>query len=198
VTQLQQTADPLRREALAAAYQRYFLRLIGLLQRRLPAYLCRRVDAADLAQSAWGSLLRGLEADRLDLGGRGSLWPLLARIALCKYHDLLEAAHAQKRDAARETYLQDLTPGRAAPEPAAAEPSPVEEAAAAETVELIASRLSDERQRHILAMHLGGYRVGEIADEEQLSERTVKRVLQKIRDLYAEVAGLPATPEQKR
>src|SRR5579871_3322590 len=55
VAQLRQAADPLRREALAAAYQRYFLRLIALLRRRLPAYLCRRVEAADLAQSAWAA-----------------------------------------------------------------------------------------------------------------------------------------------
>src|SRR5579871_4190534 len=40
-----------------------------------------------------GSFLRGLDEDRLNLEGRGSLWPLLARIAICKYHDLVEAAH---------------------------------------------------------------------------------------------------------
>jgi RNA polymerase sigma factor (sigma-70 family) len=196
VAQLQHAADPLRREALAAAYQRYFLRLIGLLRRRLPAYLCRRVDATDLAQSAWGSFLRGLDEDRLNLDGRGSLWPLLARIAICKYHDLVEAAHAQKRDAAREAHLQEVIPEGALWEPAASEPSPLEEAAAAETVELIASRLGDERQRQILAMHLGDYKVSEIANEVQLSERTVKRVLQKIRDLYAEVAGVAASGEE--
>jgi DNA-binding NarL/FixJ family response regulator len=39
-------------------------------------------------------------------------------------------------------------------------------------------------------MHLGGYLVREIAEEVTLSERTVKRVLQKIRELYTEIAGL--------
>jgi RNA polymerase sigma factor (sigma-70 family) len=191
IAELQQAADA-RRQALATAYQRYFLRMIGLLRRRLPAYLCQRVDAADLAQSAWGSFLRGLGEGRLDLDGRDSLWPLLARIAICKYHDLVEEANTQKRDAARQASCR-VTPGEQMPwEPLAHEPSPLEETAAAETVELVASRLGDERQRQILAMHLGNYLVREIADEVRLSQRTVKRVLHKIRDLYAEVAGLPA------
>jgi DNA-directed RNA polymerase specialized sigma24 family protein len=196
VAQLRQAADPLRREALAAAYQRYSLRLIALLRPRLPAYLCRRVDATDLAQSAWGSFLRGLNEDRLNLDGRGGLRPLLARIAICKYHDLVEAAHAQKRDAARETHLQEVAPEGTLWEPPASEPSPLVEVAAAERVELIASSLGDERQRQILARHLGDYKVSEIANEVQLSERTVKGVLQKFRDLYAEVAGVAASGEE--
>jgi RNA polymerase sigma factor (sigma-70 family) len=193
LAELQQTADLPRRQALAAAYQRYFLRMIGLLRRRLPAYLCQRVEPADLAQSAWASFLRDFAEGRLDLEGRDSLWPLLARIAICKYHDLVEKAHTQKRDAARETSLDAGSSGQVAFEPLAAEPSPYEEAAAAETAELIGARLRDERQKQILAMHLGGYLVREISDEVRLSERTVKRVLQKIRDLYAEVAGLSPT-----
>jgi RNA polymerase sigma factor (sigma-70 family) len=193
--QLQQSADPVRREALGAAYQRYFLRIIGLLRRRLPPYLCQRVEAADLAQSAWGSFLRGLGDGRLDLDGRDSLWPLLARIAICKYHDLLEQTHSQKRDPARETSLEEVRGGAAAWQPLSAEPSPLEEAAATETTALLAERLGDEKQQQILAMHLGGYLVREIADEVCLSERTVKRVLQKIRDLYVEVAGLSPAEE---
>jgi RNA polymerase sigma factor (sigma-70 family) len=184
VADLLQSAEEPRRKALTEAYQRYLLRMIGLLRRRLPPYLCQRTDPADLAQSAWASFLRGFLEDRIDLDGRSSLWPLLARIAICKYQDLLEQAHTQKRDATRETPLQG---GSAEP---AAGPSPFEEAAAAETVALIAARLGDERQQQILAMHLGGYLVREIAAEVRLSERTVKRVLQKVRILYAEIAGV--------
>jgi hypothetical protein len=44
VAELQRSADAPRRQALAAAYRRYFLRLIGLLRRRLPPHLCQRVD----------------------------------------------------------------------------------------------------------------------------------------------------------
>ncbi len=189
VAQLQQAVEGPQREALAVAYQRYLRRMIGLLRRRLPPYLCQRIDPADLAQSAWASFLRGFGEGRLDLEGRDSLWPLLARFAICKYHHLLEQTHAQKRDAAREVPL-DRPAGETPWEPLGAEPSPYEEAAAAETAELIAARLGDARQQQILAMHLGGYRVREIAEEVRLSERTVKRVLQKIRDLYAEIAGL--------
>jgi RNA polymerase sigma factor (sigma-70 family) len=195
LAELQRSADLPRRQALATAYQRYFLRMIGLLRRRLPSYLCQRVEPADLAQSAWASFLRDFAEGQLDLDGRDSLWPLLARIAICKYHDLVEKAHTQKRDAARESSLDARSAGQAPWEPLASEPSPYEEAAAAETAELIAARLRDERQKQILTMHLGGYLVREIADEIRLSERTVKRVLQKIRDLYAEVAGLSPTGE---
>src|SRR5262249_34993775 len=135
VVELQRSADLPRRQPLAAAYERYFLRMIGLLRRRLPSYLCQRVDAADLAQSAWASFVRVFCEGGVDVDGRDSLWPLLARIAICKYHDLMEQVHSQKRDAARETPLAGERLG-AAWEPLAAEPSPFEEAAAAETTEL--------------------------------------------------------------
>lgn len=56
--------------ALVDVYQRYFVRMVALLRRRLPGSLRRRIDAADLAQSAWGSFLGGLQCGKLDLGGR--------------------------------------------------------------------------------------------------------------------------------
>src|SRR5262249_21676401 len=43
VVELQRSANAPRRQALAAAYRRYFLRMIGLLRRRLPPYLCQRM-----------------------------------------------------------------------------------------------------------------------------------------------------------
>jgi len=190
LAELHRSADAPQRQALADAYQRYFGRMIGLLRKRLPAYLCQRADPADLAQSAWVSFLRGFAEDRIDLDNRDSLWPLLARIAIRKYQDLIERAHTQKRDPTREKPLGASRPGMSVWEPLGNEPSPYEGAAAAETTELIASRLGDDRQQQILSMHLGGYLVREISVEVRLSERTVKRVLQKIRDLYAEVAGL--------
>jgi RNA polymerase sigma factor (sigma-70 family) len=190
LAEMHRSADGPRREALAQAYQRYFGRMIGLLRKRLPVYLCQRADPADLAQSAWVSFLRGLEEDRLDLDGRESLWPLLAWIAICKYQDRVEREHAQKRDRAREVPLGDGRPGAPDWEPLGNEPSPYEEAAAAEATELIASRLGDERQKQILSMRLGGYQVEEISAKVGLSQRTVKRVLAKIRELYEEVAGL--------
>jgi RNA polymerase sigma factor (sigma-70 family) len=185
-------ADKLRRQVLSVAYERYFVRMICLLEKRLPDHLRRRVDAADLAQSAWHSFLQGLGEGRLDLDGRDSLWPLLARIAICKYHDLVEKSQTQKRDTSREVTFPSLSADGQPWEPPASGPSPMEEAAAAETVDLIASKLRDDRQRQILAMHLGDYPVRAIGEEVKLSESTVKRVLNKIRDLYAEVTGLPA------
>ncbi len=135
-----------------------------------------------------GQFPAGLTEGRLDLAGHDSLWPLLAQIAIRKYQDQVEAFHAQKRDVTRETPLDAGT----APEPVAHAASPLEELAAAETVELLASRMADERQRQILAMHLGGYRAREIAAEVRLSERTVKRVLKRVRDLYEELFEPPS------
>ena len=108
---LQHAADAPRRQALAAAYQSYFLRMIGLLRKRLPPHLCQRAGPDDLAQSAWGSFLRGLEEERFDLEGRDSLWPLLARVAIFKLHALIDCAHAGKRDVSRETPLNAVGPG---------------------------------------------------------------------------------------
>ena len=45
----------------------------------------------------------------------------------------------------------------------------------------------DEKQQRILMLRLQGYSVEEVANEVSLSERTVKRVLQKVRDLWQEM-----------
>src|SRR5207249_1523290 len=97
-----------RDEALVAAYQRYFFRLVVQLRKRLAGPLQHKADAADLAQSAWGSFLEGLNRGNLDLEGRESLWPLLALIAIRKYQDLNERFHTHRRDVTRE---QSFSPG---------------------------------------------------------------------------------------
>jgi RNA polymerase sigma factor (sigma-70 family) len=191
VARLRRSDGESRNVALAATYQCYFARLLGLLRLRVPAYLARRQDPEDLAQSAWASFVGGLNAGQLDLEGRETLWPLIAQIALCKYHDLVASAHRQKRDIRREASL-DAADGPAA-DLRDARGTPVEEAAAGETVELLYARLGDDRQQLILALHLSGYLVREIAEEIKLSERTVKRVLSKVREFYAEVVGEPGS-----
>jgi RNA polymerase sigma factor (sigma-70 family) len=165
-------------DAVVEVYRRYFLRMVALLRRRLPGPLRPRVDADDLAQSAWGSFLGGLQRGKLDLEGRDSLWPLLAVIAVRKLQDQMARATAQCRDVGRETAL---APERAGP---SAEPSPAEALAVEETVQMLQQRLGDETQQEILRLRLDGLSVEEIAERVQLSGRTVKRVLHKVRELW--------------
>ena len=64
----------------------------------------------------------------------------------------------------------------------AREPTPVEAVALADEVETLMGRLTD-RERQILEMRLQGHNLEEIAVETGRSERTVRRVIDKVREL---------------
>jgi RNA polymerase sigma factor (sigma-70 family) len=175
--------------AIAEAYSQYFEGVLELFRRRLTANIRRRADSNDLAQSAWISFVKYVRKDRQLLDGRKNLWPLIAHIALCKYADALEKARSAKRDITRETSLETILSKNPGIAEFAHGPSVSEEVVAADLIEALSARLGDDRQRRILGLQLEGYTVEEIADDVQLSQSTIKRVLKKVRDLHLEVTG---------
>lgn len=177
--------------AAAQLFQRYVAKLVALAQRRLSVHLGRRIDAEDVVQSAFRSFFDGTRNGRFQIESGEDLWQLLAVMTVTKLKKQIEFHTAQKRNIQLERSPSSGEAGASFSEKQAPEPSVEDSLALVEQIEQIASQLGVDQQR-IFALRLEGHQLGEIAASLGFSERTVSRVLDKIKRLLrkqAEAAG---------
>ena len=168
-------------QAATDLFQRFANRLVGLARSRLDVDLRRKVDPEDIVQSVFGSFFRRHGAGEVDVQSWESLWSLLTVITVHKCGHQIRYYRAAKRDAALEQAPVQFTEDSAIHwEAVARDPSPSQAAMLTEAVDELMRSL-DERERQMLTLSLQGYRVEEISDQVGRSERTVRRVLQRIR-----------------
>lgn len=168
-------------DAATQLFERYADRLVSLAQSRLPARLAPRVDAEDVVQSVYRSFFAGARAGRYELERGGDLWRLLVTITANKVHRQYEHHQRDKRDARREQPLagDDSLLGLTGPLLVRA-PGPHEVVALCDELEGLLRDLKPAYRR-IVELRLQGYNVFEIAEETGCGERTVRRVLDKIK-----------------
>jgi RNA polymerase sigma-70 factor (ECF subfamily) len=168
------SGDPASPEAIV---DRYLGRLLALVRPRISARLGRRIDAEDVAQSAFRSFFRRAGLGELELGRGAPLWRLLSAIALNKLHKQAERHAAGKRSTRREAtpparddedWLAQVVAGR--------EPDPAAAAAVADELDSLLAGLNP-LARQIVEMRLADYSHEEIATAVARSDRTVRRIL---------------------
>jgi RNA polymerase sigma-70 factor (ECF subfamily) len=168
-------------DAAARVFDSFARRLVELARQHLDGRLRQKVDPEDVVQSAYRSFFVRYRDGQFTLLSWDSLWGVLTRITVRKCVNRAEHFRAARRDVRREVPLEP-TPGEIAAvgQFFAHEPTPVEAAALAETVEHLMSDL-DEREREMLALALQGYIPREISPRVGRSERTVQRLLDRVR-----------------
>jgi RNA polymerase sigma-70 factor (ECF subfamily) len=169
-------------EAAALVFQRFGRRLIALAHSRLDEQLRRKIDAEDVMQSALRSFFRRQAQEGFDLEDWDSMWSLLTVITLrkCGYHT--RYLRAGRRDVRREAVAAGSPDeSHASWEAIAREPTPSEVVALAETVEELMRGLK-ANERDMVTLSLQGHTVIEISNQVKRSERTVHRVLGRVRD----------------
>lgn len=169
-------------EVAAQIFHRFANRLIALARSRLDNLLRQKVDPEDLLQSVFQSFFARNREGQYDLRDWDSLWSLLTVITLRKCGRNIEYFRAGCRDVRREV----TAPARAedsfaGPEPVAQEPSPLEATVLAETLELLLGML-EGRNREIVTLRLQGYTTPEISSQLGCTERTVQRVLERVKE----------------
>jgi DNA-directed RNA polymerase specialized sigma24 family protein len=171
--------DDLAAEAL---FSRYFERLAALARSRLSRRLASRTDPEDVVMSVYRSFFVGARAGRFTLNRGGDLWRLLASITK---HKLLRQARfhgADRRSVDVEVPLEPHGEGRFPGRPLDCSPEDV--VALADELEWALSQF-DSFGRRVLELRLQGAQLSEIAHDTGRSERTVRRILGKVRDLLA-------------
>lgn len=169
-------------------YARYAQRLCHLAEQHLSQKLAGRIDGEDVVQSVFRTFFRRSARGEFRIDTSADLWRLLVRITVLKARAKARHHTAEARDVAAEL------PGSQARlmEAAGREPDPADAALLADQIEAVLRGLPP-LYGEVLQMRLEGRAVTEIADQLQLSRRTIHRALnllqQRLLGLTAEVPG---------
>jgi RNA polymerase sigma factor (sigma-70 family) len=169
--------------------ERYVDRLLDLARRRLSQRLARRVDPEDIVQSVFRTFFGRARAGQFHVEDPDDLCKLLMRITLHK--TLRQAAfhRAAKRDLNQEAgsgpddtdHLRDVLDR---------EPTPEAANMFVDELEQMLNQLRPE-DRQVIDMRLQGYSNVEIAEKLGISDRKIRRLLERLRGLAEQGEGLP-------
>jgi RNA polymerase sigma-70 factor (ECF subfamily) len=170
-------------EAATRVFNRFASRLIALARKQLDPQVRQKIDPEDVMQSVFRSFFARNAAGQLgEFETWDNLWAMLVVMTQRKCGRRLDYFHAARRDVHREV------PGQPPPDQSTSdlgisddEPTPSEAAMLTETIEQLMSNLQG-RHREILARRLQGYTPAEISAELGCTERTVYRVMERVKE----------------
>jgi RNA polymerase sigma-70 factor (ECF subfamily) len=170
--------------AAALVFDRFAHRLIALARSRLGSPLRQKVAPEDVLQSVFRSFFVRQAEGQVKADNWESLWGMLVVITVRKCGRRVTYFRAARRDIRREAADGSLPDLAQTVDP---EPTPEEAVMLTETVEQLMRQL-DARQREILTQTLQGHSVAEISVQLGCTERTVYRVLERVKD-WLQAAG---------
>lgn len=160
-------------------FERYLERLTRLARSRISPRFFSRFDEEDVVLSAFRSFFLGARKGQFSIRRSGDLWRLLVKMTLHKLYRKVAHHNAGKRSVEFEESGDD--DGNLIKWCCSHEPTPDEAVAFSENMEMMMASFSEE-QRIVFELRLQGEKIEEIAEEVQLSERTVRRFLSSIRE----------------
>jgi RNA polymerase sigma-70 factor, ECF subfamily len=165
-------------DAASKVFHRFANRLVGLARQRLDARVRPKVDADDVLQSVFKSFFARHAAGEFDLGSWEKLWTLLTVITVRK----CGRVNRYFRSAGRNAEVAASGDNNSIPgiEALSSDPSPAEIATVTDLVEGLLRDCS-EHDREIVVLALQGFSAAQIAAQLQRAERSVYRVMQRVR-----------------
>ncbi len=165
--------------AAESVFRRFSHRLIALAGSRLDEALQAKVDPEDVIQSVFRSFFDRYAKGQFEPEDWGEIWTILTVITIRKCRNKQLHFRMKRRDVGRE--CRPVTEATDVLAAVSREPTPEQAAVLTETLEGVMANLSHV-QRVILSLHLQGLSVGEIGQSINRTERTVRRILQHVRD----------------
>lgn len=178
-------------EAAELLWQHLSARLQEYARQKLDVQTRRRYDENDAANSAFHSLCRGLADGRIAAENRDALWGLLAVITSRKISAQQRFWNRQKRGGGAvrgesgfaqfgETGINAVCDNHLTPD---------ELAEVSESCTRLLEALPDNTLKKIVLLKFQGATNGEVAAEQNCTQRTIERKLERIRRIWVE-AGL--------
>jgi RNA polymerase sigma-70 factor (ECF subfamily) len=165
-------------EAARELLTRYEQKVRMVVRRQLPRLLRSRFDSIDFLQSVWGSFFHKIQTGPNDLNEEQHLITFLAWAARNKVIDEYRRAATRKQDIHREEPITGWVEGDRG---LMTEDTPSELLQAQETYDRLRNSLPEDR-RVVLDLKAAGYSCREIGARMGLSERTVQRLLEELRN----------------
>lgn len=163
--------------AAAEITRQYTAALVGLARRQIGPRLGQRVDPEDIVQSTYRSLFVRLREGEYELGSGEDLWRLLAAMTLNKVRRQARFHAARRRDMRLEAASGELV----AEHVDGGQPGPEEAAELVDELQALVAHVRP-RDRAIVELRLQGLSTAQIAAQTQRAERSVRRVLQQVRE----------------
>lgn len=162
-------------DAVAEFWQRYGDSLQRVAERQIASWLRRRVDPEDVVQSACRTFFRRASEGNFSLESKDDLWRLMLTITLNKVRMQARFHSRNRRSISREQPMPEIQ----SLQPAEWDDA-IEKIDLKDMLEVAFSEHDDERHR-VLQMWLENHTQAEIAAEVGCSERTVRRMQDRIR-----------------
>ncbi len=166
-------------DAASELLRRYEPKVRLVVRRQLPRLLRSKFDSLDFLQSVWGSFFHRVRTGSTDIEDEPNLVAFLTWAARNRVFDEYRRASTRKHDVRREEPLgqgDDPEQGLVASLETASEI-----VQARETYEQLRKRVPEDRQA-VLMLKAEGYSCREIGERLGLSERTVQRVIESLRE----------------
>jgi len=164
--------------------EQYGSALERLAERHLAPGLRRRIDPEDIVQSACRTFLRRAHVGQFQLEDSEALWQLLCAITLAKVREHVRFHRRQRRALGQERPLAGEADSQAGFQPVDSGLSPAEATEFADQYEHVLAGL-DEEDRQVLELKLQECTNDQVAEQMGLSERTVRRLVKRIRARFA-------------
>ena len=162
-----------------ALWDHFFRRVVRLARTRMFALQATVYDEEDAAVSALNSLFRGIRNRQFpDLHDRHNLWRLLILITKRK-------VRAQwRRESVRGQPASQADSQSAMAELLCNQPTPEFVTDVMDETEHLIQQLPDETLKRVALLRMDGLSTDEIAEQLDWTARTVRRKLERIRDLW--------------
>jgi len=175
-------------QAARAIFERYAHQLIVLARTRLDVRTLQKLDPEDVVQSVFRSFFQRLAHDEYELENWKSLWSLLTVITLRKCGFYVRHFRAARRNVTRERAARAASDSKISWQFIAREPTPSEAVLLTETLEAVLHDL-EPGHREIVELHLRGFELPQISERVERSERTVYRLLERVRRRLERMCG---------
>jgi RNA polymerase sigma factor (sigma-70 family) len=182
-------------DAFEKIWQHYFEELLevarGVMRQRKRWSI---VDEDDIVQNALLSVCRGFPKNKSydNVNSRESLWPILVAITKFKVADNFRRENAAKRGAGRVLGEGNLERNAESTRVGLAQlvaddaPKPQDIVEMSEQLAHLMALLPRDDLKQIARLHLEGWKNNEVAEELQISTRSVERKLALVRDAWLE------------
>src|SRR4051794_33361153 len=162
-------------------FDRYVDQLVALARRRISQRLSSRIDAEDIVQSVFRTFFNRAKEGQFTVEDPDDLCKLLARITVHKTLRQVAFHKRGKRDAGMETGQSEISQELLL-SLLGGEPSPEETTAFLDQLEHFLCQMKPD-DRRVLEMRMEGYSNVEIAAKLGITDRTIRRLMERVRDL---------------
>ena len=160
-------------QAASEFYDRYVKRVFGLVHQQMADRLHAVVQPEDIVQSVFKSIFRGLTTGDYDAPRSGSLWQLIAIVAVHKVRRNARRTLVDRRDARRTQSLDELEGFEAE---SSSTPEEFERAIREEIEGL------KPFEQEVAMLRVQGFTVEDISNNLNRSRRGIERALHRIRE----------------